>query len=176
MLSPEELQRLLELAKREIQALKKAALTNTTTSTAVSAVAGSYSCTHCGVMNTNAAGVTSNLPASRVSFSRLQLVDSAVTTPRSTCTGASADSNSELPHTTEATLATEAVEGALLDVTDNTVEVTTPTISAIKNSDPALVIQKKGVEKREEVDRQELVELRVRVQELEGELVAVKMK
>ena len=174
MLSPEELQRLLELAKREIQALKKAALINTTTTTAISAVAGSYSCTHCGVMNTNMAGAASNLPASRVSFSRLQLIDSAVTTPRSTCTGASADSNSELPNTTA--LAAEAVECALLEVTDNKIEVTIPTVLAIKGSDPAVMNQKKGVEKREESDRQELVELRVRVQELEGELVAVKMK
>ena len=175
VLSPEELQRLLELAKREIQALKKAALTNTAT-TAISAVAGSYSCTHCGVMNSNTAGISSNLPASRVSFSRLQLVDSAVTTPRSTCTGASADSNSELPNTT--VLSAEAVEDALVEVTDNTIEVTTPTVLAIKDPDPAVTNQKKGVEKREEGDttRQELMELRVRVQELEGELVAVKMK
>ena len=176
MLPPEELQRLLELAKREIQALKKAAFTNTNTTTAFSAVAGSYSCTHCGVMNTNTTGVASNLPASRVSFSRLQLIDSAVTTPRSTCTGASADSNSELPNTLPGVIAAEAVEDALVEVADNKIGATTPTVLAIKDSDAAVVNQKKGVEKREEADRQELVELRVRVQELEGELVAVKMK
>ena len=59
---------------------------------------------------------------------------------------------------------------------DNKIGATTPTVLAIKDSDAAVVNQKKGVEKREEADRQELVELRVRVQELEGELVAVKMK